>query len=200
MNRWIAAPPPAAPTPPTPLAGPEQYPSPTGPYNQIGAPEGVAAARWDHGHSGAQQTIVRSARITTGNVDLPDTTGDWEALPGFELAIPAAAGEWVEVSADLLADITAGSALDLAVIVGTTLVRFAATGTSTPVAGGSPGWDLTDGGAPAPGVFGFTTVGGDLDAGTVRFVVACRGDGTGRLYASTTIPFRWRALNLRTVG
>lgn len=142
--------------------------------------------------------IVRANRIITGGFNpLPNTTGAWQALTGFELALPAAVGEWVEIQADFLT--TDGTSyLDLAVAVGSTLVRYGATGSSSPAAEGNPGWHP---GAyvPVPGPFGFVVSPGDLDGGNVRFVLACKGNGTGRLYADATYPFRWRAINHRAV-
>lgn len=159
--------------------------------------------RWAAASSAASATplIERAAAITSGGFNpLPDTAGAWVALTGFELTLPAAAGDRVEIAADFLRDSTGGSFLDLAVRVGTGLVRFAATGGSSAPLEGNPGWYPVVGFSPVSGPFSFTVTSGDIDGGNVRFVLACKGNGTGRLFADTNYPFRWRALNKRVVA
>jgi hypothetical protein len=148
----------------------------------------------------ASKLVVRRAYITTGDVTLPNTSSAWQRLfqvggASFEIAIPAAVGDDVQIGVHAMRSATSGASVDIAVIVGTTLQRFLATGTSTPAVEGDPGWYPSNSfiGQSAPR--GFTVAAGDLDTGTVRFVVAAKSGGTGTLYASTSYPFYWQAEN-----
>lgn len=142
---------------------------------------------------------VASARVTTGDVALPQTSNAWASLAGFELSIPAAVGEWVEIAVTGMSAPAANSFLDVAVKVSNSLVRFLSLGTGTPAAEGEPSL------YPQPTAFrtfglgakGFVVESGDLDGGNVRFVLAVKAAGSGTLYASTIYPFYWRAVNLR---
>lgn len=153
------------------------------------------------GGAAAPAPVVRSAVIISGGFNpLPDTSGAWQPLSGYELALPASAGDYVEIGVDFLRTNTGGSYLDMAVRVGGALVRFAATGSSTPSVEGNPGWYQVSGFSSTPGPFGFTVTPGDLDGSDVRFTLACKGNGTGRLFADASYPLRWRALNLRAAS
>jgi len=140
---------------------------------------------------------VRSAWIATGDTTLPNTAGLWAAVAGFELDMPAAVGQWVEIGVHAMRSDTASAFLDIAVIVGTTLVRFLATGTSTAGFEGDPGWYTSSTSFNAQSASrGFVVTSGDLDGGNVRFVVATKATGSGTLFSSANYPFYWRALNL----
>jgi hypothetical protein len=141
---------------------------------------------------------VASARITSGDVTLPSTSGAWQALSGFELSIPAAVGEWVEISVSALRSHVTNAFLDLAIIVGSSLVRHLSSGTATPAVEGNPGWYGDSGFPVINGPQGLLVASGDLDGGSVRFVVAVKAAGAGTLFASTNYPFYWQAKNLRT--
>lgn len=156
----------------------------------------------------ALKPYVRSAYIISGDITpLPNTASTWQTLmqagtgQPFELAIPAAVGEWVEISASFMAQLAANSFLDIGVMVGTSVVRSLSSGTAIPAVEGDPAL------YPNPSVYrasgfskGFTVTSGDLDAARVRFVLSVKGVGTGSLYASTAFPFYWRAVNHRTVN
>lgn len=140
---------------------------------------------------------VRSAWITTGDTSLPNTSGAWEPLGGFELDMPASAGQWVEISTHGMRSDSTTAYLDIAVIVGTSLVRFLATGNGTPGLEGDPGWyGQSSQFATQSGGRGFVATSGDIDGGNVRFVVAVKAQGSGTLYSSASYPFYWRAINL----
>lgn len=147
--------------------------------------------------------VVRRAYVTSGNVDpFPNTGGSWAVLPGFELAIPAAVGDDVEVSVHAMRTNTESAFLDVAVLVGSTIVRYLATGTSSPAIEGDPGWYPGAPGTHYPtqsGARGFTVEAGHLDGGQVRFVLVCLAAGAGRLYASASFPFYWQARNTGVV-
>lgn len=138
---------------------------------------------------------IADAYIKSGNV-LLDTNAVWAAVPDFpEISIPAVVGDRVEITADFMYSPN-GSFLDLAVIVGSSIVRYMASGTSTPAAEGAPAYYLQPGTfRTASGDKGFTVEAGHLDGGNVRFVLAAKSDGTGTVYASTDYPFYWRVKN-----
>lgn len=139
---------------------------------------------------------VRSAWITTGDTTMPNTSGVWAALTGFELGMPAVAGQWVEIAAHGMRSDTSTAYIDIAVIVGASLVRFLATGTSTPGLEGDPGWYGQSGSfSTQSGPRGFVVTNGDLDGANVRFVVAVKATGAGTLFSSADYPFFWRAIN-----
>jgi hypothetical protein len=148
---------------------------------------------------------VSAARIITGDIPLPNTSGAWAALRDtsgtpalLEVSVPAAVGNWVEVGLSGMAAPSSTSFLDVAAVVGSTLVRYMSSGTGTPSGEGLPSL------YPQPSSFrtfgpsglGFVVASGDLDTGRVRFIMAVKATGTGTLYASATYPFYMRALNL----
>lgn len=176
------------------LATGTDQPGSIGEFNQVG--DSLLAARADHSHSGAPRPRVVAARIISGDIDpFPDTGDEWEVLSGFQLSIAAAEGDYVEIASDHLKLAVFGNFLDFGVIVGTTVVRYGSSGVATPALEGNPGWYPSTGFAPSQGPFGFTVTAGDLDSDNVRFVLVCKGIGTGKLYASPAYPFRWRAIN-----
>jgi hypothetical protein len=146
--------------------------------------------------------VVRSARITTGNVTLPDTSGAWQALAGFELTIPAAVGDWVELGFQAMRSDASNAYVDIAVVSGASLVRYLGSDTSSPLVEGDPGW------YPDPAAEylaqttprGFTVTAPDLDGANIKFVVAVKATGSGTLYASGAFPFYWCAKNFGSVA
>ncbi len=145
--------------------------------------------------------VVRSAWLTSGDTSLPNTTGSWQALAGFELDVPAVAGQWVEIGVHAMRTATSSADLDIAVVVGSSIVRFLATGTATPGFEGDPGWYPQSGSfAVQSAPRGFVVASGDLDTGNVRFVVAVKATGSGTLFSSSNYPFYWLAKNLGVVA
>jgi hypothetical protein len=150
-----------------------------------------------------ERLIVRTARITTGNVSpLPNTAGGWQALSGFTLSLPAAVGDWVELGLQAMRSDASNAFVDVAVKVGSSLVRYLGSGTSTPLVEGDPAW------YPDPAAEylsqsvarGFTVTADDLDGTNVVFVVAVKANGTGVFYASSDFPFYWCAKNFGSVA
>jgi hypothetical protein len=142
--------------------------------------------------------IVRQAYVTTGNATLPDTGGTWQILSGFQLSIPASVGDYVELGAHGMRNNTETGFLDIAVVSGSTIVRYLATGTSSPAVEGDPGWYPTGPSAPFPNQAasrGFTVTEADLNAGNVTFAVVVKAAGAGVLYASPDFPWYWQAKN-----
>jgi hypothetical protein len=154
----------------------------------------------------ATKLVVRQAWITSGDINpLPNTASAWQALAGFELAIPAVAGDYVELSVNAMRkDATSNSWLDQGVFVGSSpgsIVRYLSTGGNTPGFEGDPGWYVPGSGIIGRGApRGFTVTNGDLDGGNVRFVIAVKSNGTGILYASSNYPFYWQAKNYGPVN
>lgn len=146
----------------------------------------------------ASAPTIRSAWIANAtDASFPNTGGVWAALAGFELDLPSAVGHWVEIGVHGMRSSTSSVSIDVAVIVGTSLVRYLSTGTSTPGFEGDPGWYWSSGSfSTQSAARGFVVASGDLDGGNVRFVIACKASGSGTLYSSTSYPFYWVAKDL----
>lgn len=142
--------------------------------------------------------------ITSGNVALPDSGGAWRkpgdaaGLPvDFELPLPAAVGDWVELGAATMKTDTSSAILDVGVRVGDDIVRYLATGTAVPAVEGDPSWyPDSEGYIRVSCPRGFYAEAGHLDGGVVRFVLANLTQAQGTLYASAAFPFYWVAKNL----
>lgn len=145
----------------------------------------------------ARRLVVRQAWITSGDANpLPNTAGIWSPLAGYELSIPAAVGDYVDIGFSGLRNGNANSLVDIGVLVGPAIVRYLASGSATPGFEGDPAWYPPSGGLIGhPDARGFTVAGGDRDGGNVRFAIVAKSNGTGRLYSSADYPFYWRARN-----
>lgn len=150
-----------------------------------------------------RQLKIRKAIITTGNITLANTGSTWTPVPGVELAIPAAVGDYVELAANFMWQPSGSQWLELAAVSGASIVRFGSTETSSPttVGEGDPALYVAPGTYRTSGAgMGFIVTAPDLDTGTVRFVVATKGtSGAAALYASANYPFRWTAKNFGPV-
>lgn len=152
------------------------------------------------GGGGAAPVTVRSAHITAGNVTPLPASATWvPARADFEITVPAAVGDWAEFSTAFMWDPASSTSqfLDLAIVVGSTAVRYLSSGTATPAIEGAP-WFYT---APSvyrtvAGIPGFTVTPGDLDGGNLRCQLVTRGAGTGTLFSSSTFPFWWAAYSM----
>lgn len=167
----------------------------------------LADSKWEPGTpsgGGAGSFAVRSAYIKSGSLNPPPaTSGAWavvqQATSGvFEIDIPAAVGDWVEIAFNAMAKNPGSSThFDLAVVVGSSIVRFLASGTSTPCPEGDPGWypnstsDFVLHSSPK----GFEVAEGDLDGSTLRIALVTKSGGTGILYAESDYPFWWSLKN-----
>jgi hypothetical protein len=147
--------------------------------------------------------IVRSSQITTGNITFPDTLGAWQALRDsgnntLEVSIPAQVGDWVELALTGMYSPTGTTKVDIAIMVGSSLVRFLSTFTATPAVEGDPSLYQQPQNFRTFGYSGkgFVVTSGDRDGANVRFVVATLASGTGTFYASNNYPFYMRALNM----
>ena len=134
--------------------------------------------------------VIRQTYFTSGDVAFPNTSGAFavinQATSGtFEVDVPASAGHWIEVDVAELRTTDAAALLDVGVIVGSTVVRYLSTGTSSTAADG----DISFYSDPANffphgGSRGFSATSGDLDAGNVRVVLLVNSNGTGTLKCS----------------
>lgn len=159
----------------------------------------VTGVKWETpaGGGGGAITAMRQARISSGNFAFVNNGNNvWTPTAGVELSIPAEVGDYVDISASFAVLFDGGSFLDLAVIVGSTIVRYMSN-------------DLADGADegmiqlyPAssikgyPGPMGFTVTADDLDGGNVRWVLAQMSTtGLGHVYANPGGHFFWRSIN-----
>lgn len=144
----------------------------------------------------AVKPAVRSAIIANGSdLTLPNTGSAWQALSGLEIDLPANIGDYVELEFNAMRNSNANAFLDVAVIVGSSLVRYGANNTNSPAVEGNPAFYTQSSFIGHAGVFDFSVTADDLDGGNVRFVMACKASGSGTLFDSTNYPFRWRAFN-----
>lgn len=154
---------------------------------------------------GTPITITPPTYITTGDIPLSsDTGGQWliateaDAVTLVEIDIAAAVGNFVEID---LNGMRIGTAqVDVAVVVGTTQVRYMATGTNVPAGDGDTGW-YDSGGSFAlhGGGRGFVVTANDLDGDTVRFCIVYKSTGTGAINATADNTFYWQAKNYGTL-
>lgn len=148
----------------------------------------------DHGGG-----IVSKGRgyVTTGNVTATNVGATWtQAVGGF--ALSASVGDFVLFQPSFLYKPGANTIVDVAVKVGASFVRFASTGTSSAAVEGDPSmyFDPDIYRTQCGGAFDFVVEAGDLSGGNVTFSVVYSGTGTAAIvYASTDLPFRWRAVN-----
>jgi hypothetical protein len=163
----------------------------------------------DPGPPGAPGTRIRVVQehITSGNVALPDSLGQWRkpgdmsgptptGLPAdFTIEVPAAEGDWVECAVQAMRTETSSAFLDVAVQKGSELVRYLSTDSATPPLEGDPGW-YAGSYVHQTGPRGFYATAADIDGSVVRFVMANLSTGQGTMYASPDYHFIWSARNL----
>jgi hypothetical protein len=161
----------------------------------------AAGVKWASPAPAAAIPKVRYAWITTGDTVMPNTAAAWQALAGYELDVPAVTGDHVELGFSAMRNVNSNTFLDIGVLVGTTIVRFLATGTNTPALEGDPAFYQTSSGFVGhANPRSFTTVAGDIDGVNVRFVVVVKSTGAGTLYSSANYPFYWRGVNYGVVA
>jgi hypothetical protein len=145
----------------------------------------------------ATKSIVRQAYFTSGNIQLNTGTNVWAPLTGSPtLPIPAAVGDYVELDMTVIRQENAGIYLDTGVVVSGAIVRYLATGTSTPAGEGDPALYHTA--LPArSGSRGFVVTSGDLSGGAVTFSFAIRNTtgASSLLLASADNPLILKATN-----
>lgn len=139
------------------------------------------------------------ARVTAGNINLPNTSGVWTAVADIaELVLPAAVGDRVAVDFTCMRNASTNAYLEVAVQVDGALVRFMSSGGDTPAVEGDVGFHPQAAEFPrATCERRFVVTADDLeDDGAVHFAVAVKSSATGGvLNAGTAFPFYWTATN-----
>jgi hypothetical protein len=156
--------------------------------------------KWAAGGSGGGGTATTFARsYVTGGDIIPGAAGAFTPIAGLTIALAAVAGDNVEVALSCLFNQTGTDFFDLVVLVAGAIVRYGSTGTSSPtVAGeGDPSMYPVNGATliRTTSVYGLAVASGDLSGGTVTFGLAFKGSGSGKVFASTNYPLRWRVRN-----
>lgn len=150
----------------------------------------------------ATKPIVRQSRITSGSITPPNTTPTWNINATLNAPpIPAAVGDFVEVSITALLGFSSSMFLDIAVISGASIVRYMGSGTATPLVEGNPGLYPTSSsfaGKMCPQ--GFVVEAGDLDGSNVQFALVSKAAGTGTILATAAYPLQWLVKNLGAVA
>jgi hypothetical protein len=141
---------------------------------------------------------VRVARgyLTPGDFTTTNVGATRTQVTGITCSLTAAVGDYVEFIPSFLHNPAGASFLDIAVKVSGSFVRYSSSGTNTPSSEGDPALYADPAFCSGPAVFGFVVEAGDLDAGAVVFALVYSGTGTTAVvHASSTYPFRWRAIN-----
>jgi hypothetical protein len=145
----------------------------------------------------ANKVSLRQAWITSGNIQLNTGTNTWGPLTGSPtLVIPAAVGDYLDLSVSALRQANANIFLDVGVVVSGNVVRYLGTGTSTPPGEGESGFYHTA--LPSKsGPRGFVVESGDISGGNVTLSWAIRNlsGASSLLLASTDNPMYWRVSN-----
>lgn len=150
----------------------------------------------------ATKPVVRISRITTGTVTFPNSAPAWAINATLNApAIPAAVGDFIEVSLTALFDFAADSFLDIGVITGgpATIVRYLGSGSGTPLVEGNPGLYPDPAFQGFLGTMGFVVTAPDLDGGNVQLALVSLATGSGMALASAAFPFQWLVKNLGPV-
>lgn len=162
----------------------------------------AAGVKWASAGGGGTAATFNRAYVTSGDLVAPADAG-WVLLSGGPtLSLAATAGDDIEAWAAFLIDRNGSRSdyFELCVVVSGSIVRFASTGTSSPSGGGEgdPAQYTDSSGDRYAGVhvpIGFTAVSGDISGGTITLAMAHKGGGAGKIYASTSYPFRWQIRN-----
>ncbi|MGW4641818.1 hypothetical protein ACWEN6_25090 [Sphaerisporangium sp. NPDC004334] len=175
---------------------------PQGPTGATGdqGPQGDPGPAGADGADGPRIRVVEQ-RITSGDITLPNTSGAWQILNQADnitplaISIAAAAGDYIDISLWGMRSHTSGSYLDLAVVVGGSVVRYLSTDSSTPGGEGDPALYPAAAFHTWPGGRGLDVESGDISSGQVTIAMVVKGAGTGTLFASAAYPWYWRLKN-----
>lgn len=154
------------------------------------------------GGGGTAATIV-SGYVSSGDlVGITDTSGAWEIVSDSPtMAIASAVGDNVEIEVDALIDQNNSLTdwFEVALVSGASIVRYASTGTSSPSGAGEGDPSIYP---VAGGRFRGSTirmnvvaVSGDIAGGNVTFKMVHKGPATGKVFAGTDRPLRYRIRN-----
>jgi hypothetical protein len=150
------------------------------------------------GGGGATAPVFARAYVTAGDIT-PGAAASFTPIAGLSIAVPAVAGENVEVALSCLLNQTGSDFFDLVVLVAGAIVRYGSTGTSSPTAAGEgdPSMYPVNSGTiiRTTSIYSLAVASGDLSGGNVTFGLAFKGSGSGKVFASTNYPLRWRVRN-----
>jgi hypothetical protein len=155
--------------------------------------------KWAAGGSGGGTATTFARSYVAGGDIIPGAAGSFTPIAGLTIALAAVAGDNVEVALSCLFNQTGTDFFDLVVLVAGAIVRYGSTGTSSPtVAGeGDPSMYPVNGATliRTTSIYSLAVASGDLSGGTVTFGLAFKGSGSGKVFASTNYPLRWRVRN-----
>jgi hypothetical protein len=141
----------------------------------------------NHGHGAIK--AIQTYYVTTGNVTgLANTANSWTEVDStkFRRTITAAAGDVVFIHFNMTLDPIASHHFDVAFLVGSTPVRYLATNTGTPAAGGNPTFQHSPGTYVTTGLAHWCVLdAGDVSGGllTVTFMYSSNAVG-GTVWSS----------------
>lgn len=199
-------------------AGPQGDPGPTGatgsqgPQGNTGTSgatgsTGATGPTGAQGAVGASGTVIReaTARITDGAiVDLASAAG-WVIATtsvgtALQCSVPAAAGDRILVDMSMM--YVGGHFLDLAILTSAGAIsQYAGSGTSSPLAEGSPDLYPSVSFSKTASATTFTVSAGQIDgSGNITIALAHQGTSSGKVYAHTTYPWKMRLQNIGPVN
>lgn len=199
-------------------AGPQGDPGPTGatgsqgPQGNTGATgsagsTGATGATGAQGAIGASGTVIResTARITDGAIVDLTSAASWVIATtsvgtALQCTIPAAAGDRILVDMSMM--YVGGHFLDLAILTSAGAIsQYAGSGTSSPLAEGSPDLYPSVSFSKTASATTFTVSAGHIDgSGNITIALAHQGTSSGKVYAHTTYPWKMRLQNIGPVG
>lgn len=151
------------------------------------------------GGGGGSTVVVKHGYVNTGDVTIQNTGGAWAMLTGGPtFQIDAVAGDEIQFDVAALKAPAADLFWDYAVVVSGAAVRYASTGGATPAIEGDPSMYPDQGSFRSNQSMGmnFTAASGDISGGKVTIGFALKSaNTTGKLFAGTNYPLRWRLIN-----
>lgn len=154
----------------------------------------------NHQHSRVKTSLV--AYVTSGNTNpLPNTSGSWAEVSSskYRFSVAADSGDLLLISIDMAYDPSGTSQkMDFAILVGSTPIRYASTGTGTPATNGDPALSYGTGQARTTGFMRpFVLQSGDVNSGTFTGTLMTFGPGSsGTIYSSATNPLIVSIINM----
>lgn len=130
-----------------------------------------------------------------GRIEFDDTSGSWVQILSLGLLhVDADPGDYIDVTLTALKSLPS-TAVDLAVVVDGSIVRYLSSGTATPAFDGDHGWEAVGSFLGRPSSRGFTVQVSDLYGPGVDIAIVYKSDGSGSIDASTDYPLYWRVMN-----
>lgn len=152
-------------------------------------PSGIKWAAAAGGGGGGGLLGVYERAITSGNITAPNSPSTWVILSTLGITIPSGeinVDDYVELSWDMMHNLTGSNFLDWAVIVGSSITRACSSKSATPNNEGLV--SLYPGAASfstMPKPFGFKVESGHLDSGALTFNMISKASGSGTIFATS---------------